>query len=209
MTVRRGIRPTMRSSGPPGTGFESTTHRRAAAANAALALSMSEPDAVAKMYEAAPLIRFSVYTHGQVAMLRELGNEVLGLLNSSMSDSKVDGMGFIRAYNLFWLWVLGAFEVARTMCKARRCFDRPLANEICGFKKRLALLRTPFAKQELPSKRKRFSSEASVVGLDTTNKDMSFEVEGQILSAKVFIESFQHIFGSIQLADVTQDLMEK
>jgi len=74
---------------------------------------MSEP-IVERMLNENPLIAFSPFTHGQVEMLRDLGNHLFAELDRTIGVGEVDGPGFQRAYAMFWLWVLGAYEVART-----------------------------------------------------------------------------------------------
>src|ERR1700687_2076506 len=68
---------------------------------------------------------------------------------------------FIIAYSHFWLWVLAAYEVTRTMHQARVCFSVPLGNRLGTLKKQLSQLRVPFAKQELPGEFEPIQGEAS------------------------------------------------
>ena len=74
---------------------------------------MSEP-IVERMLNENPLIAFSPFTHGQVEMLRDLGNHLFAELDRTIGVGEVDGPRFQRAYAMFWLWVLRAYEVART-----------------------------------------------------------------------------------------------
>ena len=66
-------------------------------------------------------------------------------------------------YGQFWLWVVGAFEVVRTMAGAKACFSQRVKDELGPLKKTLAFLRMPFAKQEYPGGGKKIGTEASVI----------------------------------------------
>ena len=59
----------------------------------------------------------------------------------------VDG-DFNLAYGRIWLWILGAYEVVRTMCQARICFSEEYLAKLTTFKTAMADIRIPFAKQE-------------------------------------------------------------
>src|SRR5687767_1566334 len=70
-----------------------------------------------------PLLKFSLYTDVQVGLLRERGMEIIALLDDACGpDSSCDADAMMRIYGCFWLWVLGSYEVVRTMDEARSCF---------------------------------------------------------------------------------------
>jgi len=106
---------------------------------------MDDQNVIDRMLDKEPLILFSLYTAGQVRTLQDVGKELLSLLESTIVPKSIDGASFNRAYGLFWLWVLGAYEVTRTMCQAKACFSRDLSMKLAGLKQRLSILRMPFA----------------------------------------------------------------
>ena len=91
------------------------------------------------------------------------------------------------------------------MSQARSCFSERLASEVTDFKKRIAKLRIPFAKQEYAGRKKPIVSEASVSGIDCTARDFTFTVEGQTVSMRRTIAEFTVLFDSITRRDIIRD----
>ena len=165
---------------------------------------MSNENLVDKMLNENPLVAFSVYTHIQVEIVRDLGRQILEILDSAFEPGMADGNCVNRAYGLFWLWVLGSYEVTRTMSQAESSFSNPLAVKLKTFKKKVSSLRMPFAKQEYPNKRRPIKAEASISGIDTQTGDLKFEVRGKVLSMRSFVNEFESLFSSVRLADILQ-----
>ena len=99
-----------------------------------------------------PLLLFSLYTEIQVKSLARLGEKLNRLMHPTQDRTDIDASNFTEFYDLFWLWVLGAYEVIRTMDQHKACFCECKRVEITQHKHRLAILRMPFAKQELRGK---------------------------------------------------------
>src|ERR1017187_2654646 len=79
--------------------------------------------------EREPLIAFSFYLSGRVAVLCSFADEIIGSLDQGFSGECVDGDRVGRAESLMWLWLLGAYEVVRTMHQAKQCFSKKLVAE--------------------------------------------------------------------------------
>ena len=159
-----------------------------------------------------PLVAFSIYTDIQSRTIRELGNEILSCLESGITPSNdpskpgtCDGDVLSRGYPKFWLWVLGAYEVVRTMCQAEQCFSTELVTELRQLKRQLATIRMPFAKQELPGQRFPTYYEPSITGIRDSPADLRFQVKGQEISARELISEFERVFGKIRRADVIDE----
>lgn len=152
-----------------------------------------------------PLVAFSVYTDIQVKTVRRLAEDILHILDTAVSEGSVDATGLEHSYGLFWLWVLAAYEITRTMTQVKGCFSKGLSTKLTAFKINISPLRIIFAKQEYPGKRFPIASEASIYGLDTVGKDMRFEVRGAILSARTLIAEFDALFKSITPSDILHD----
>lgn len=165
---------------------------------------MSDP-AVERMLDENPLIAFSAFSHSQVEILRDLATRLLAELDRSIAPGEVDGQGFQRAYAMFWLWVLGAYEVVRTMSQARSCFSERFASEVTGFKKRIAKLRMPFAKQEYTGRKRPTIGEASVSGIDCATCDFTFTVERQTFSVRRTVAEFTAIFDGVTRRDIIRN----
>lgn len=166
---------------------------------------LDERNTIAEMLNQNPLVWFSAYTQIQVRTLSAFGREILDLLDSSMAEGSVDAQAFDRAYGMFWLWLLGAYEVTRTMCQAKSCFTEELSTKLITLKKRLSALRMPFAKQEYEGRRTPIKNEASVCSMDTMAKDFKFEINGTALSVRDLISAFESVFGNIKGEDVLSD----
>lgn len=168
---------------------------------------------IEEMLNKNPLFVFSIYTQIQSTTLQALGREILacldrGITSGSSTDEGIKCSDDVinQGYGQFWLWVPGAYEVVRTMCQAEKCFSPPVAEELKTLKAKLAALRMPFAKQELPDKKNvPVRAEPSISGIGVMPPDLMFEVEGRKLSARELIHEFATIFGRITRADVLAD----
>ena len=153
---------------------------------------------------------FSCYTHIQKEILDNLATEIIGLLENGIvvrgdNQVEVDGRIFKQVYGKFWLWILGAYEMVRTMDQAKSCFTKELFLKINELKKRLSLLRIPFAKQELAGKKQPIFAEPSVSGVDKEAKDLKFMIGDQILTMRGMISEFGRVFNFINSSSVIAD----
>lgn len=148
------------------------------------------------MIEEKPLLLFSIYTLGQVEYLVSLGIELVEEMNSWNNGAISD---FNNTYYRYWLWVLGSYEVMRTMDENNECFVESMRRAIKQLKVHLADIRIPFAKQELRGKKQKVYAELSV---KSVNQDMFFDIKGQEFSAKESITKFNSFIESIKVTDV-------
>lgn len=165
---------------------------------------MEDDDYLRRLMQETPLVRFSVYTYSQVEILLDLAEQIEAHLNASISEGKV-GREWREAYSKFWLWVLGVYEVVRTMSQAQVCFSERLAAELLKFKRRMAQIRMPFAKQELKGRSEPIGLENSIVGFNFETRDILFEVEGEPLGMRQFITEFRNLIEGISPKDVLSD----
>src|SRR5258705_7882429 len=163
---------------------------------------MDDQDVIERMLTQEPLILFSLYTAGQVRTLQNVGRELFSLLDFTIGSEPIDGESFNRAYGLFWLWVLGAYEVTRAMCQVKACFSQELSMKLATLKKRLSILRMPFAKQEYQGEQTPINGEASVASLDMMQRDLCFEVKGVVVSVRDMVNEFESVFASISRKDI-------
>lgn len=162
--------------------------------------------AIAEIWKRAPLVRFSVYSQLQVEAVRALSTELVRLLDASVSHGRMEGPAFQTIYAKFWLWVLAAYEITRTMSEYRICFSERFQAEIASFKKNISVLRIPFAKQQFQGEKKPIGSEASVYGLDTTKKDLAFRIGDKEVWMRQVVDQFEGMVGSLTAEDVLCDL---
>lgn len=157
-----------------------------------------------------PLVQFSVYTHLQVEIVDDLGSQILEALDAMFTvtdagQQQVDAQAFRRVYGMYWLWILGAYEVTRTMCQARTCFSEEARVELSAIKTSISGLRMAFAKQEIKGQKTAIGGEASVSRWDHARKDLGFHIDGGQVSMRETVEGFRKRMKSIKWDDVTND----
>lgn len=157
-----------------------------------------------QVVEREPLMAFSFYLSGRVNVLLALEDEILGHLDQGFSAACIDGGSVERAESLMWLWMLGAYEVVRTMCQAKSCFSDGALHELVQLKKTLAVVRMPAAKMEKSGKKKPVTSNRSPTGWDIANRDLLVNdpEESQAISARSILAEFDRVFSSVTKHDV-------
>lgn len=164
---------------------------------------MDQNDAIRQMLEVSPLMAFSVYTVSQVDALHRVATEIK-LLSEPWGDVGPI-TDFQRVYGLFWLWVLGSYEVARTMDQnAMRCFSEGARARTAKMKRRLAEIRMPFAKQQLRGSNIPVYSEPSVAGIK--GGGMIFHIGSEIFNSIEIIHEFESFIESITPRDIVAEL---
>jgi hypothetical protein len=154
-----------------------------------------------------PLIRFSIYTHLQVEIVREIAAEILALLDSLPEGSAIDARVVNRAYGRFWLWVLAAFEVTRTMKPA--CFSGRLNERLGAFRRRVVVMRAPFTKQQLAGKKLPINAEASIAAWQHQGEpDFAFKVGDDFIWVRPLLAEFEDLVSSIKPDDILLDLRD-
>lgn len=161
-----------------------------------------------------PLLKFSFYLSERVLILIQFADEIIDNLDQGgrhqigAKGQSMDPNKFGRADSLMWLWILGAYEVARTIDQARNCFSEEFSKKIVSLKEELEVIRMPAAKME--KSRKRFgkagvpvTSNRSGSGWDYDNKDLFVnDPEDSIISARKIIHEFDRVFCSMRAEDV-------
>jgi len=152
-----------------------------------------------EVLEREPLMRFSFYLSGRVNVLFSVADEIIENLDAGFSDDCVDGDRVGRADMLMWLWILGAYEVVRTMCQAKTCFSNDALSELQDLKKFLSDVRMPAAKMEKRGQNKPVTSNRSPTGWDVTNKDLLVNdpEEQPDVSARCLLAKFDDVFSNL------------
>jgi hypothetical protein len=103
-----------------------------------------------------------------------------------------------------WFWLLGAYEVVRTMHQAKQCFSERLAADLQDLKKHLARARMPAAKMEKPGRKAPVTSNRSPSGWDYRNRDLLVNdpEERESITARELLTHFDEVFSSISKTDV-------
>lgn len=151
-----------------------------------------------------PLIVFSFYLAGRVSVLCSFGDEITHNLDKGFSGTYIDGGCIERAESLMWFWLLGAYEVVRTMHQSKICFSEQLLQELVPLKKMLASVRMPAAKMEKPGKKETVTSNRSPTGWDVANRDLLVNdpEDSQGISARRILSEFDRVFSSITESDI-------
>jgi hypothetical protein len=158
----------------------------------------------AQTVEREPLLAFSHFLSGRVNILCSYADEIIENLDKEFSTQCVDGRRVERAESLMWFWLLGAYEVVRTMHQAKTCFTERVVQELGGLKKVLATVRMPAAKMEKPGKRVAVTSNRSPAGWDVEKRDLLVNdpEENPDVSARWILSEFDRVFSSITTGDV-------
>ncbi len=150
-----------------------------------------------------PLMAFSFYLSGRNNVLLDIGDEIIELLDEGFTCKFVNGGRIERAETLMWLWILGAYEVIRTMCQAKACFSKNFYEKIFSLKRDLAKVRMPAAKMEKQGKQEPVNSNRSPAGWDVDNKDLLInDPEDMVVSTRVLIDRYYSTISSITVKDV-------
>lgn len=105
-----------------------------------------------EILEREPLLAFSFALSTRHNQLTSIADEILDNLDKGISSELVDMKYVTRAGILVWLWTLAAYEIVRTMCQAKNCFDSDCNVSLQVLKKRLAKVRMPDSKMEKQGK---------------------------------------------------------
>lgn len=82
---------------------------------------MHSPSISAEFDSQFPLAKYSFYALGRVQVLMGVREEIIKELDLAYQTPKtLLAEHVIRAESLSWLWVLGAYEVVRTMSQAKQ-----------------------------------------------------------------------------------------
>jgi hypothetical protein len=151
-----------------------------------------------QLQDALPLSRFSFYLSGRVSCVRGLGEEVLENLDCAFSDLiKLERLA--RAEMLFWFWLLGAYEVVRTMTHTSDCFSDHYVDRLTGLKKQLEFARMPAAKMEPRRKSVPITSNRSPADINQEMRDLLIgDPDSKLDSCRNLICNFNEV---IRLAD--------
>lgn len=157
-----------------------------------------------------PLKRFSLYTHLQAVTLIELGVSIKEQFDKMICEKNIVDMSSGDPYGNIWLWVIGVYEVTRTMAdpKWKHSWRESKYSEILEFKQRIANLRVPFAKQEHRGNEKAIDGESSIAGIDFESKSYLYEVDGQVFNVRDEIDRFETLVKSISHGDILRDLRD-
>jgi hypothetical protein len=158
----------------------------------------------AQTVEREPLTAFSHYLSGRVNVLCSFADEIIENLDKGFSGQCVDGGRVERAESLMWFWLLGAYEVVRTMHQAKVCFSDRLVQDLSELKKLLATVRMPAAKMEKTGKKAAVTSNRSPSGWDVENRDLLVNdpEESPDVSGRWILSEFDRVFSSVTKDDV-------
>jgi hypothetical protein len=157
-----------------------------------------------QIVERDPLQEFSFYLSGRVNVLCIFAVEIIHELDHGFTAESINAERVERAESLMWLWVLGAYEIVRTMHQAKECFSEHLCQDLQNLKKVLASVRMPAAKMEKPGKKTPVTSNRSPSGWDVKNRDLLVgdPEEDTSASARWLLAEFDRVFCSIERKDV-------
>ena len=149
-----------------------------------------------------PLVRYSFYANGRVQVLLGLSVEILAELDKAFSDDSVILHHLSRAEELSWLWILGSYEVVRTMCQANACFSVRANAALKKLKFELSRVRMPAAKMEVPKQPISITSSRSAAGLTLSDRDLLVGDPSHPRPLRGLLEHFCAVFSQLDGSDV-------
>jgi hypothetical protein len=152
--------------------------------------------------EREPLLAFSFYLSTRNNQLTSVADNILDLLDSGISDKRIDYGLVGEAGTLMWFWTLGAYEIIRTICQAKTCFSESYINKALNLKKILAKVRMPDAKMEKQGKKEPVTSNRSPFAEDVEKKDLIIGDPFDPLYAREIIDLYFSVIDAITPSDV-------
>jgi hypothetical protein len=156
-----------------------------------------------------PLVLFSVYTDIQTDSLLRIGTEIIESMKK-FSPTKAEDYT-PKTYGLFWLWILGAYEVIRVMNANSDCFNKKTQAKLEDLKEKLAKIRIPFAKQERrgSNKKGRYNIGNALSITEFKKGDMGFTIDSENFFFKPIFKEFKKLLTKIKPTDIKFSLEEK
>jgi hypothetical protein len=156
-----------------------------------------------EMLEREPLLAYSFYLNGRIQALLDIANEIEEALDLGFASTLVHGGLVGRADTLMWLWILGAYEVVRTICQSRDCFSEQAMTRFESLKRSLAIVRMPAAKMEPQGKKQPVSSDRSPSGWSAERKDLLVNApDDPAVYARDLIQEFERAISELVRSDV-------
>lgn len=174
-------------------------------------MSHAEDSVIREMIERYPLTLFSPYTQMQFTALCNMRDVIILKIDGSFlsepdADIVISHHEYSTAYEYFWFWILGAYEMVRTMVEKSTRFDESVLSKLKVLKKDLSAIRMPFAKQQLEGKKRiPITVESSIYGMRKMTKDFSFLISGREISMKETMQNFVDIISSIRPENILDD----
>lgn len=153
------------------------------------------------------MMAFSIYTHLQYEHLKYLGQSIKIDLDNCFGSAGIQAELYMRAYGNFWLWTLGAYEIARTMKQNCSCFSERYQRCIIEAHSYVVDIRMAFAKQELRGRRGPIYNELSIKKHDTVKKDFAFTFsDKKIVYVRKTVDAWEEAIGSLDVSDVVRSI---
>ncbi len=169
----------------------------------------SEKEALEQLIINMPIRKFSRYLAGRVDILFEIGEEFEKNLDKAFPDKLPINAQYIdRAESLLWLWILGAYEVVRTMHQAKDSFSLSARKKLEVLKEILAEVRMPAAKMEKVKKGREkipIPSNRNPAGIDCERRDLllfSDPIAPPSISARYLLAEFDKIISPIKPEEI-------
>ncbi len=164
---------------------------------------MHTPSISAEFDSQFPLAKYSFYALGRVQVLMSIREEIIMELDLAYQDPKSLLVEHVsRAESLSWLWVLGAYEVVRTMSQAKQCFSERAQIGLGGIKRELSKVRMPSAKMEQQGRYVAVPSRRSPAALVVKERDLLIGDPGSPHSLRQLLDHFARVFRSFEAADI-------
>lgn len=142
--------------------------------------------------------RFSLWIASRHQLLAGVGDEIA---------ARLDAGDAARASDLMWLWVLGAYEVTRTITQAPRCFAPGFLHAASELKAELERVRVPTTKLERVRYDRRAPAEPIDAdragdGWDAARRDLIVGDPADPFPARALLRRYGEVMGAMREDDV-------
>jgi hypothetical protein len=146
----------------------------------------------------------------QVDSLFDFGEEITVIIDKALHNlPAVDPEVTSLALRNIWFWVLGAYEVTRSLHEKGDLFQVETKNKLGSLKKYINKLRVPFAKHQVAGNRNTFiRNEASMMGIDSMEIDFIFLVQNEQFNFKRLFLFFKETYNNIKKTDLNIKAIE-
>lgn len=153
-----------------------------------------------------PLLNYSFFLSSKNILLLDMIDTIIGNLDSGFSSKPINSDLIGEASVFTWFWVLGAYEIVRTMSQTKDCFSEAAYNKLVALKQELAKARMPNSKMEKTRQKTiPVNSNRCFDGWDYENRDLMIGDPECALSARVLFKLYDDTITSIKPGDILKE----
>lgn len=152
-----------------------------------------------------PLLNYSFFLSSKNILLLDMIDTLIANLDSGFSSKPINSDLIGEASVFTWFWVLGAYEIVRTMAQTKDCFSEAIHNKLFALKQELAKARIPNSKMEKRGQKIPVNSNRCFDGWDFENRDLLIGDPDCPLSARALFKLYDDTITSIKPEEILKE----